>query len=116
VQHTSRQTRTDRIHELAGLLRRGVATSVPELALRFGVSERTIARDITFLRDHEMPVKGKPGRYGGLVLVQEPEEALDLSDEEVAALWLAVWTTATRSASGAEPGHSAFVKIERALS
>ncbi|MDT0616646.1 helix-turn-helix transcriptional regulator, partial [Streptomyces lancefieldiae] len=52
-------------------------TTVParELASRFGVSERTIYRDITALTAHGIPIHATPGKVGGYRLA--PESALD---------------------------------------
>lgn len=111
--------RFDRLYRLVDLLRQGRHTTVPELARRLGVSDRTIARDIAFLREQDVPVEGVLGRGGGvriLVSGQRATPRLDLSDQEVAALWLAVWLTASQGdPAAAEVGHSALEKIEQAL-
>lgn len=51
------------------LLNRGMISS-PELAERFGVSERTIYRDIEALCEAGIPVASFPGRNGGYGLVE----------------------------------------------
>lgn len=52
-------------------------TYVPARAMadRFGVSERTIYRDITALTAHDIPIEASPGAVGGYRLA--PDEALD---------------------------------------
>lgn len=52
-------------------------TNVPanELASRFGVTERTIYRDIAALIAHGIPIQAQPGKVGGYRLA--PETALD---------------------------------------
>jgi predicted DNA-binding transcriptional regulator YafY len=52
-------------------------TNVPasELADRFGVTERTIYRDITTLTAHGIPIRAQPGKVGGYRL--SPDTALD---------------------------------------
>ncbi|MFE4332932.1 helix-turn-helix transcriptional regulator [Streptomyces sp. NPDC056831] len=52
-------------------------TNVPasELAGRFGVTERTIYRDIVTLTAHGIPIQAQPGKVGGFRL--SPETALD---------------------------------------
>jgi predicted DNA-binding transcriptional regulator YafY len=48
-------------------------TNVPasELADRFGVTERTIYRDITTLTAHGIPIEAQPGKVGGYLLSPE---------------------------------------------
>ncbi|MEU6353616.1 WYL domain-containing protein [Streptomyces sp. NPDC047072] len=52
-------------------------TNVPasELADRFGVTERTIYRDITALTAHGIPIQAQPGKLGGYRL--SPDTVLD---------------------------------------
>src|SRR5690606_36707239 len=73
----------DLVEELQG---RGVRTSA-ELALRLGVSERTVRRDIGRLIDLDLPVETQPGRNGGVSL---PAGALlpavRFTDDELLAL------------------------------
>lgn len=111
--------RFDRLYLLSDLLRRSDRLTVPELARRLSVSERTIARDLAFLRDHDVPVEGQRGPAGGVRILSADRpvgRGVDLTDDEVAALWLAVWLTATRGgAEAADIGRSAFEKVEAAL-
>ncbi len=108
-----------RLYRLVDLLRQGGHMTVPELARRLRVSDRTIARDIAFLREQDVPVEGVLGRGGGVrILASDHRETtrLDLTHEEVAALWLAVWLTASqRGLAAAEVGRSALEKIEQTL-
>lgn len=103
---------------LSDALRAGERHRVPDLAARFGVSQRTIARDLALLRDQELPIEGLPGPGGGIRLVRRGEGAarLALTDDEVAALWLSVWVGAVHSrpdAAGAAA--SAIRKVEASL-
>lgn len=73
----------DLVEELQG---QGLRTSA-ELALRLGVSERTVRRDIGRLIDLDLPVETQPGRNGGVSL---PAGALlpavRFTDDELLAL------------------------------
>jgi predicted DNA-binding transcriptional regulator YafY len=61
--------RTHRLFALAEHLRgRRTGITAEELAVRFGVSVRTMFRDLDALRDASFPVHGERGRGGGLVL------------------------------------------------
>lgn len=76
-----------RLFDLAEALQSGGGSTAAELALRLGVSERTVRRDIARLRELDMPVEGRPGRYGGVSL--EPGAllpAVRFTDDELLAL------------------------------
>jgi predicted DNA-binding transcriptional regulator YafY len=61
--------RKSRLFALAEHLRgRRTGVTAEELADRFGVSVRTMFRDLESLRDASFPVTGERGRGGGLVL------------------------------------------------
>lgn len=61
--------RAQRLFALAELLRaRRTGVTAEAMAERFGVSVRTIFRDLDALRDAELPLHGERGRGGGFVL------------------------------------------------
>lgn len=61
--------RTERLFAIAEHLRgRRTGTTAEALASRFGVSLRTIYRDLESLRAADLPVLGERGRGGGLAL------------------------------------------------
>ncbi|TLQ39322.1 helix-turn-helix transcriptional regulator [Streptomyces marianii] len=88
-------------------------TTVParDLASRFGVSERTIYRDITALTAHGIPIQATPGKVGGYRLA--PESALDPltidSDHALRLYVLGFLDTADQSASAEERARTAGV-------
>lgn len=64
-------TRVERLLALAEHLRgRRTGTTAAQLAERFGVSARTIHRDLDALRAASLPIQGERGRGGGLSLDQ----------------------------------------------
>lgn len=67
--------------------------SVTALAARFGVSSRTIERDIRALRDAGVPIYGEPGRTGGHAIGRDfslPPLALTTAEALAALSGLAV--------------------------
>jgi len=79
--------------------RRARAVTVPELAERFQVSERTIFRDLSALRDDHVPIEGDPGRGGGLRLAREYSlPPLNFRVGEAIALWLSARMAMAQSA------------------
>jgi predicted DNA-binding transcriptional regulator YafY len=57
-----------RRRRLKAWMRRRGPTTVGEAAIRFGVTERTIFRDIARMRAAGIQVDGDPGRGGGIWL------------------------------------------------
>ncbi|MFP3914750.1 MAG: helix-turn-helix transcriptional regulator [Actinomycetota bacterium] len=88
-----------------------------ELARRLEVTERTLRRDITRLRDLGYPVEATPGRHGGYRLV--PGGALPpllLNDEEAVAVAWGLRAAAAGSVPGFEDqALMALAKIEQVL-
>jgi len=79
--------RLERLDQLAARLKSEEAMSVAALAEEFGVSPRTLSRDIALLRDRGLPVDADRGRGGGVRLHRlwgigrialSPGEAVDL--------------------------------------
>src|ERR1700735_4739292 len=56
---------TARVMALLELLQSGGVRTVPELAGRLGVNERTVRRYVDHLIDLDVPVESVRGRYGG---------------------------------------------------
>jgi predicted DNA-binding transcriptional regulator YafY len=108
---------TGRLLRLLSFLQARPNWSGEDLAGRLEVTERTLRRDITRLRDLGYPVEATPGRYGGYRMVPGgaiPPLLLE-DDEAVAVMW------GLRAAtSGALPGFEdqalvALAKIEQVL-
>ncbi|GAB3997451.1 hypothetical protein GCM10029992_20370 [Glycomyces albus] len=59
----------DRFFSLLVALRSRPATTVASLAAETGVSDRTVIRDLHWLRDAGFPVVMRRGRYGGVTLL-----------------------------------------------
>lgn len=109
--------RVDRLYEMREVLRRGGLMNLRALAEQFGVSERTVERDLAVLRRHAI-IEGTHGPRGGVRLIERHRtsaSALMLSDEEAVALWLAVWATASRGGAIESQALRAFQKVEQAL-
>ena len=77
----------DRKRALLDWLRESGSVTAEEAAKEFGVSLRTLHRDIAALRLEGIPVEGEPGRGGGIKLdpmaavpsvTFEPDEVVDL--------------------------------------
>lgn len=108
---------TGRLLRLLSLLQARPAWSGEALAGRLEVTDRTLRRDITRLRELGYPVEATPGRYGGYRLVPGgaiPPLLLD-DDEAVAVAW-----GLRAVAAGALPGFEdqallALSKIEQVL-
>ncbi|MEZ4250728.1 MAG: HTH domain-containing protein [Polyangiales bacterium] len=81
-------TRTERLFALAEALRaRRSGVTAEELAERFGVSLRTIYRDLTSLRQADLPLAAERGRGGGYALDRSYTlPPVNLSPREAAVL------------------------------
>ncbi len=60
--------RPQRLDLLASRLKADEAMTVPVLADEFGISARTLFRDLAILRDRGLPVEADRGRGGGVRL------------------------------------------------
>src|SRR4051794_41614521 len=86
---------------LLGLFQSRPSWSAPELAERLGVTERTVRRDVTRLRDLGYPVEARPGVTGGDPFAPGAALPPPLLDGEGAAP--SPWACALRRA-GRAPG------------
>ena len=98
-------------------LRRNGTTTVANLAQEFGVSKRTVLRDISELRDEGYLINSESGRGGGLQIApQSVQTRSRLSVVEVFALIISV---ASMRAAGTLPfsdlADAGLAKIEKAL-
>lgn len=77
----------ERRDEILKLLCRRRHETIPNLAFEFGVSERTIRRDIETL-SHSNPIFTQSGRYGGGVYVMDGYtiDRMYMNDNEIAVL------------------------------
>lgn len=84
--------RLERLYAVAEELRRRAPTpvSAATLAERFGVTRRTMERDLAALRDAGVPLYAEPGRTGGYSVLGEGRAVFNLSSTEVTALLIAV--------------------------
>lgn len=103
---------------MAEVLRsRRTGITVSQLAERFGVSERTVHRDLDALRGAHMPVHGERGRGGGLVL----DRGYDLppvnftAREAAVVLLLGRWALELRTMPFDAPLRTALDKLRSAL-
>lgn len=107
---------TARALQLLELLQSAQQRTVAELAVRLGVDERTVRRDVARLYDLGVPVETLRGRYGGYLLAPGQRVLpLMFSNEEVVAVFLGL---ARAQAALREPeiaAQTALAKIKRAL-
>lgn len=85
--------RLERLYAVAEELRRRAPerVSARELAERFGVTRRTMERDLVALRDAGVPLYADQGRTGGYSVLSQPGRVVfNLSIKEVTALLIAV--------------------------
>jgi predicted DNA-binding transcriptional regulator YafY len=89
----------------------------PELAERLGVTERTVRRDVTRLRDLGYPVEAEAGRAGGYQLgAGGALPPLLLTDDEAVAVALGLRAAASGGVSGYEEAAVAgLAKLEQVL-
>jgi predicted DNA-binding transcriptional regulator YafY len=106
-----------RLLRLLGLLSSRAGWTGAELAERLEVTERTLRRDITRLRDLGYPIEGSSGPYGGYQLGSGGRlPPLVLDDDEAVAVAMALRAVATVGASGEEPAAlSALTKLDQVL-
>ncbi|MEM7159211.1 MAG: HTH domain-containing protein [Myxococcota bacterium] len=110
--------RTDRLFAIAELLRaRRTGITAEALAERFGVSVRTIYRDLEGLRAAALPVIGERGRGGGLALDKAYSlPPVNFTAREAAILVTAGrWLERTRQMPFVETIRSAIDKVQGAL-
>ena len=101
-------SRVDRVAALQALLRSRESASARQLAEELGVSERTVLRDLSALRDQGIPVEAQSGPGGGFRLERDRGLlAVHLAPGEAISLWLAAtlagatsspWSCAARGA------------------
>jgi predicted DNA-binding transcriptional regulator YafY len=107
--------RSDRLYALIEALRRGGPHRAEDLAARFGVSVRTIYRDMETLAASGVPVEGTRGQgYRAKAGVTLPSLVLDEAELEVLHVALAVMGGA-EDASLRDAAASLAAKIEEAL-
>jgi predicted DNA-binding transcriptional regulator YafY len=92
---------------------RGERIQIGDLAQHFGVSDRTIARDVERLRDSGVPLTVRQGRGGGISLVHSGRAIPIVFDlPEVAALMSSL---AVLGPSVSQSAASAMRKLTEAL-
>lgn len=104
--------RTDRLYALVEELRARAPRTLraTELAQQFGVSTRTVERDLLALQEAGVPIWSQPGPGGGYGLsVEATLPPLNLTPIEAAALATAL--AAARAMPLAEAGRSALKKL-----
>src|SRR3954471_8211482 len=102
---------------LLGLFQSRPSWSAPELAERLGVTERTVRRDVTRLRDLGYPVQARPGADGGYRFASGAAmPPLLLDDEEVVAVAVGLRSAADGTVAGLdEAAERALAKLERVM-
>jgi predicted DNA-binding transcriptional regulator YafY len=106
-----------RLLALLSLLQTRPHWNAPELAGRLGVTERTVRRDVTRLRDLGYPVEAAAGRAGGYQLGRGGAlPPLLLTDDEAVAVALGLRAAATGGVAGYdEAAVAAMAKLEQVL-
>ncbi|MBS0563144.1 MAG: YafY family transcriptional regulator [Proteobacteria bacterium] len=103
--------RTDRLHELTRILRDGKLHRAADLALRLGVSVRTIWRDMATLQASGLPVEGERGvGYMLTAPITLPPVALTQPEMEALRLGIALVASAADSQM-AYAAHTLGLKI-----
>ncbi|MFF7638245.1 helix-turn-helix transcriptional regulator [Kitasatospora sp. NPDC008050] len=111
-------TSTARVLALLEILQAGGLRTVPDLAARLGVDERTVRRYVGHLLDLGVPVDSVRGRHGGYRLAPGYRmPPLMLTDEEALAVLLGLLAgrRAGLAAASAAAGESAAAKLRRVL-
>ncbi|WP_426737975.1 helix-turn-helix transcriptional regulator [Plantibacter sp. 2H11-2] len=107
---------TARALQLLELLQSAEIRSVPELAERLGVDERTVRRSVQRLVDMDVPIESVRGRYGGYRLaVGRRVSPMMLTDEEAVAVFLGLSEAQSTSDSPDVAAQIALAKIRRSL-
>lgn len=104
--------RIERLYALSERLRRAAPAIVPahHLAEEFGVTRRTIERDLAALRNAGVPLYGQPGRGGGSGSIARPTRTMAVFDDaEIVALVIAAHLAADAPFSAA--GRTAIDKL-----
>ena len=99
---------------LVGYLRSRASATAEQAAEHFGVSVRTLHRDLAMLRERDVPIESEPGRGGGIRL--DPARALvpiRLSLDEVVGLLLVV--SLSRRAANIPFGRAAQHAMDKVL-
>jgi predicted DNA-binding transcriptional regulator YafY len=106
-----------RLLAVLSLLQTKPRSSASELAERLGVTERTVRRDISRLRDLGYPVTGDPGPLGGYQLgAGGTLPPLLLSDDEAVAVVLGLRAAARGGVAGFEDAAiAALAKLQQVL-
>lgn len=106
-----------RLLRMLTLLQARPSWTAPELAERLGVTDRTIRRDITRLRDLGYPVEAEPGPYGGYRLGRGGAlPPLLLDDDEAVAVAVGLRLAADGSVAGTDDAAvSALAKLAQML-
>ena len=106
-----------RLLRLLSLLQAQPHWSGPDLAARLAVTDRTLRRDVTRLREAGYPVEAAPGLVGGYRLgVGGRLPPLLLDDDEAVAITLGLRLATTTSLAGMESAAvAALAKIESVM-
>lgn len=108
---------TERVLALLGLFQSRPVWTAAELALRLGVTDRTVRRDVDRLRELGYAIGSDRGHGGGYRLARgQVTPPLLLTDEEAVAVALALRMAGGAGLSGVEePALRALVKLEHIL-
>jgi len=105
-----------RLLRLLGLLSARSGWTGAELADRLEITERTLRRDVTRLRDLGYPIVATTGPYGGYELGSGGRlPPLVLDDDEAVAVAIALRAVAGGDASATPAALSALTKLEQVL-
>ena len=106
-----------RLLELLSLLQSRPHWKAPELAARLGVTERTVRRDVTRLRELGYPVDGEAGPTGGYQLgAGGALPPLLLTDDEAVAVAVGLRAAASGGVAGYDDAAvAALAKLEQVL-